>query len=246
MDSSTNRRGVSPVESNSDEDEPRCLSCGKALPNRRQRYCSKKCRDQLENALKDFGTQLLPRLQIEFATFRFADEQLVLNVVPGQSGEVHSFFFRRTPGLEPARDLRRMYVQMVEQWQAAKRATGSDFDAGQKLLSQAMKGVVALDDVKPQRVRPSAEILKCLAGLGIQPDTPVRDLTETYLNKAFRKAAPEVHADTGGSDEAFKKLKEQREILLRWVKSPESVGGRWGLPGRWLYDANKKKWVPPL
>jgi len=139
-----------------------------------------------------------------------------------------------------------MHHQLVEEWQAVLRRTGSKYDAGQVVLANAKLGVVAIEAVKPLKYGRPLDILKCLAALDIRPDTPVKNLTESYLKKAFHETAPKAHADTGGSDEAFKKLMAQYDALLKWVESPNAAGGRRGLPGCWLYHGKKKKWLPPL
>lgn len=47
------------------------------------------------------------------------------------------------------------------------------------------------------------------AVLGVDPDA-----SEAEIKEAFRERAKETHADTGGSSEAFKRVKEAKEVLL--------------------------------
>ena len=65
------------------------------------------------------------------------------------------------------------------------------------------------------------------------------------IKSAYRKKAMVHNPDRGDKSDKFIEINKAHAELLTWAESPR-FRSRAALPDSWCYDAEKKKWVPPI
>lgn len=224
--------------------KPCCVSCGKEVRTYRSRYCSKVCRQGLENKL-NLAVGLLVTLNTRFAAFSFTDSTLYLHLLCNGSKDVLSFMYTRVPYRTPAQDLWDMIEGLGKVWHRKIRQTGKRYLATQKVLEQAQRNtlhrryIIPLEEKRPAFRRKSLRYLKLTTA-----DVISRDAQHT-IKSAYRREVKLHHPDHGGSAALFREIHNAHLDLLNWVKNPRFTIHR-GIPGKWSYDsARGKKWLPP-
>lgn len=222
-----------------------CLSCGEPLPNRRRRYCQKECREEFEFKLKWFNN-LLRTFKTRYATFYFTKHTLILNVLTYMSKNVYTFFYKRTPGLKPAKDMGNMVFELGNLWWLQIKNKKSRSYASWYVLSQGKVSLVPPEMLIPRREKYITGIKKSLDYLDLSKDLLINgEITDKDIKSAFRKAALKYHPDMGGSSIQFRKLKEAYEHIKSWLQNPTFYTRR-GIPGQWSYVGSASKWYSPL
>lgn len=222
-----------------------CLCCGRVMEKNRRRYCTQRCKDEFVFKLKWFNN-LLRVLGARYATFSFTESVLILNVIPANTREVHTYFYHRRPGIKPAQDMNGMVFQLGELWWVQKEKTKSERFASRHILGQGHKRIFPADFVKPVRITRLAGVSQQMTHLRInREDLLNTDRVEEVLKSAYRRAALRHHPDRGGSSEMFRRIRQSYEDLKAWLQNP-SYHTRRGVPGQWCFIGGKGKWVTPL
>ncbi len=222
-----------------------CLSCGEPLSKRKRRYCKKECKEEFEFKLKWFNN-ILRIFKTRYATFYFTQDTLILNVLTNLSKKVYTFFYSRTPGLKPAKDMENMVFELGDMWWWQLRAKKSKSFASLYVLQTGEENLVSPDMVIPNKEKYITGIKKSLDFFKISKDSLLNfSITDKDIKSAYRKAALKYHPDLGGSNDKFRKLKEAYEHIKNWLQNP-SYYTRRGIPGQWSYVGCKSKWYTPL
>ncbi len=222
-----------------------CLSCGEPLTNRRRRYCKKECKEEFEFKLKWFNN-LLRTIKTRYATFYFTKSTLILNVLTHMSKNVYTFFYSRTPGLKPAKDMENMVFELGDLWWFQVKNKKSKSFASWYVLQHAEESIVSPQMLIPKKEKFISGIKRSLDYLGLSKERLINfNISDTEIKSAYRKAALRYHPDMGGSDEKFRKLKEAYEHIKKWLENP-SFYTRRGIPGQWSYVGTTSKWYTPL
>ena len=225
------------------EQPPRqCLSCGAPLGAARRRYCSVACRQRLRYQL-NLRTGLLRALNTRYATFYFTDEVIILDIMTGESGDIHSFIHARRCAATPAQDFARMANRLGKAWWSAKQRTRRRYLASSFLLDMARRGG------SPEAVRPlvitrptvAGSALDCLKLNSTSLDTPE---LKKLIKSAYRRQAKAHHPDAGGNAAVFRRIHQAYEELLGWAENPVFTK-RSGFPDKWFYDGQRNRWVQP-
>ena len=227
--------------------ENRCRACGETLPNRRRRYCSDDCRATLKRELW-FSEALLRALNSRFATFRWTETKLILQVLPDNGAHVFCFFYKRTPGARPAVDLRNMTIELGEKWWKERKSTSSRYGASERVLQQAdvKKSKDTFSEFKRVTRIPKGVSSKSLSMLKIATRDLLKDNAEEVIKRAFKKQAMRTHPDRGGSDRDFIGVKRAFDELNVWIEDPVIEKKRQvGLPDSWVFDRSINRWYPP-
>jgi hypothetical protein len=224
--------------------EGACLSCGDGLTDRRHRYCSNKCRQELERKL-GLSVGLLKTLGARYAAFSFTDSDLYLHVLPENAEEVLTYAWKRTPGFKPAQDLWNLVDGLGGAWHRQVRSTGKRYLATRHLREKAGRNqtppaaVRPLDEKRPAFRRKSLQCLDLSASELLSPHAG-----ET-LKAAYRREAKIHHPDHGGDPASFRRIHEAHQELRAWMRNPRFRVRR-GVLGQWGYDSLRaKKWLPP-
>lgn len=225
-------------------DEATCLSCGDALEDRRRRYCSRKCRQELERKL-ELSVGLLKTLGARYAAFSFTDSDLYFHVLPENAEEVLTYACERTPGLRPAQDLWRLVDGLGGAWHRQIRSTGKRYLATRHLREKARRNQTVAASVKPVDDRRPALRRKSLQCLDLSASELLSPHAKQTLKAAYRREAKIHHPDHGGDPASFRRIHEAQQELLAWMKNPRFKVRR-GVCGQWGYDSLRaKRWLPP-
>jgi hypothetical protein len=227
----------------------RCRSCGGALTHSRRRYCSDGCEQQLRHELW-IAEGLLRALGAQFATFRWTDHHLILQVLPFGADNGYCFFFNRTASMNPASDFKRMVQKLGTAWSGIRDATRSPGKATNKLLegadSKFHPGAIAALTTGQLVLFGVAD--KDLQALQLTKEDLRADDWEARMTRAFRRQAQGAHPDHGGTEEKFIRIKSAFETLSAWRTNPDvSSEIQTSLPDAWVYHGARisRRWSPP-
>ncbi len=225
----------------------RCLSCGADLAKPRRRYCSNKCRKQLDWVLS-LSKGLLRAFSARYAAFFFTDNYVILDVLPVWSKVISRFVFDRTLDNKPAEDLKNLILDAGEKWHQQVGDNKSKSYASLFLLDKNYKKDIDLGSIKPNRKnspRLSRQENACLKALRLDRKDLCADGHVVKINSAYRRMAKVHHPDRGGDTEKFKQLNEAHKQMLLWAEKPQYIS-RKALQDCWSYDASTNRWSPPL
>lgn len=222
----------------------KCLSCGKGLEDLRRRYCSGKCRQELERKL-DLSIGLLKTLCARYATFSFTESTVCLHVLPSNSKEVLSYICERNVGAKPAQDLWQLVDGLGRAWHTKKKATGKRYLATRHLQEQARRDQTLPGSMKPVDEKKPALRRRSLQCFNLAASDLLLPHARDTLKAAYRREAKIHHPDHGGDADSFRKIHEAHQELIAWMKDPR-FSARRGVRGKWSYDSlRSKKWLPP-
>ncbi len=225
-------------------DDPKCLSCGSLLPNRRRKYCSLECRQQLRDCLNR-RTGLLKALSTRYATFYFTEFIVVMDVLLYGSDQIFSFMLPRAKGSKPLEDFRELSNLLGKFWWAEAGRTNKRYKASEHLLERARKSDEPAASVIPMdRVYPSVSGASLVALQLKKSDLKPGRLQE-ILKSAYRRQAKKHHPDLGGDSDTFRKLQDAYERLFNWSHNPSYTHRRGGFPEKWLYEGESNRWIQP-
>jgi len=224
--------------------DPKCLSCGALLPDRRRKYCSQDCRYKLGDCLNR-RTGLLKALNTRYATFYFNEFIIVMDVLPYGTEQIFSFMLPRVQGNKPREDFRQLSNLLGNFWWAEAERTKKRYKASEHLLDKARKSDDPAESVIPfDRVYPSIGGISLVALQLKRSDLRGPRLKE-ILKRAYRRQAKKHHPDLGGDSDTFRKLQDAYEYLLNWSRNPSYVRRRGGFPDKWLYEGESNRWIQP-
>ena len=222
----------------------RCLSCGTTENVVRRRYCSLQCRQNLRQKLNT-RTGLLQALNTRYATFYFSDTSIIMDIVPHGIREVFRFCALRSVGKKPAEDFSRMTNMLGSAWWAEEKITKKYYLASLKVLELAQRCPLTPPLMRPRLVKIPTVKPEALSSLNIsKADLQAKDLIKVIKN-AYRREAKIHHPDLGGQAATFRRLHIAYRELLQWAENPTFIRRR-GLPDKWYYDSDNKKWVQPI
>jgi hypothetical protein len=224
--------------------EAACLSCGDALEHPHRRYCSAKCRQELERKL-ELSVGLLKTLGARYAAFSFTDSDLYFHVLPENAQEVLTYTCKRTPGVRPAQDLWRLVDGLGGAWHRQIRSTGKRYLATRHLREKARRNQAAAASLRPVDDRRPALKRKSLECLDLAASELLSPRAKETLKSAYRREAKIHHPDHGGDPASFRRIHEAHRELLAWMENPRFKVRR-GIYGQWGYDSLRaRKWLPP-
>jgi len=223
-----------------------CLACGEILPKRARRYCSKGCKEQIIWVL-GLSQGLLKTFNVRYATFSFTEDWVILDLLPYWSVYVSRFCMRRTPGLKPALDLKRLILCSGEEWYGLLKTRHSKTSASLKMIHQNHRKDIDPASLIPkvvQRPKLSKREKEYLKLLDLGEEELFSDLLTQKIKTSYRKRAKLFHPDTGGDEELFKLLNEAHKHMLHWSLNPRYSFKR-SLLDCWSYDSLTNRWSPP-
>ncbi|UCD78060.1 MAG: J domain-containing protein [Desulfobacterales bacterium] len=221
----------------------RCLSCGTYENMARRKYCSIECRQKMRYAL-NLRTGLLKALNTRYATFYFTDSVIILNVLPYGSGELFSYLFPRTYGRKPVEDYCTMSNILGNAWWAEKNRTNKRYLATRFLLEKAESKSADATPIRPLEVREPVRLAKSLTFLKLNKSDLNSPELQKKIKSAYRKQAMQHHPDLGGDANAFRRLHDAYEQIIKWSENPTFIRRR-GFPDKWFYDGSTNRWVQP-
>lgn len=229
-----------------------CLACGTPLADKRKKYCSHDCREDLAAQLERWSG-LLVGLEARYANFWFTDALLVLDVLRQNTREVLRFVFQRTPGRKPFEDYFDMANELGTHWWEALKKTRTRFRATEYVFARAERTNVAPEVLKPKAHKKSRVSQKSLTCLRLSLEDLLSDSAHQKIKSAYRRAALRHHPDTGGSNRSFievqKAYDELRRIVIRGrvnrLGDLLTLSRYRALPGKWCFDGRSRRWYRP-
>jgi hypothetical protein len=234
-------RYPSPLKSRS------CLSCGTEQIKPGRRYCSKKCRQQI-NWVLSLSKGLLRTFNVRYAAFSFTNNYVILEMLPVWSKEISRFIGKRTSGNNPAKDLKNLILQSGVEWHHLVNSNNSKSYASLLLLKKNHQKGIDPDSIKPCKkthLRLSKVEKDCLRILKLDKKDLSSDGHIGKIKSAYKRMAKLYHPDMGGDEEKFKQLNEAHKQMLLWAENPQYTSRR-ALQGCWSYDGATNRWSPPL
>ncbi|MCP4681675.1 MAG: DnaJ domain-containing protein [Desulfobacterales bacterium] len=225
----------------------KCLSCGTDIKKPRRRYCSDKCRQQI-NWVLALSKGLLRALNARYAAFSFTRGYVVLDVLPAWADNISRLIYARTSGNNPAEDLKNLVLQYGMEWHYMVDNNSSRSFASLSLINKNHKKDLDPDGIRPNRkIRPKLSKHEdiCLKALRLNRKDLSSDGHTTKIKSAYKRMAKIYHPDMGGDTEKFKQLNEAHEKMLQWAENPMYTSRR-ALQDCWSYDSNTNRWSPPL
>jgi hypothetical protein len=221
-----------------------CLACGETLPPRHRRYCSMVCKQQLLASLNR-RAGLLRALNIRYATFYFTQFVIIMDMLPYDCDQIHSYMLVRKPGSKPVEDFCELSNTLGTVWWNEKNRTKKRYLASQFLLDQATK-----PDAPVERVIPTELVIPAVSNSNlISLDLKVAQMTssrlESLIKQAYRRQAKKHHPDIGGNAQTFVRIKDAYEKLIKWARHPTYARKR-GFPDKWLYEGAYDRWIQPI
>lgn len=220
-----------------------CLSCGSKLPPRRRRYCAVTCRQNLLSSLNR-RAGLLRALNTRYGTFYFTDFIIVMDLLPYDSDQIHSYLLARSPGKKPVEDFCALSNILGNVWWDERNRTKKRYLATRHVLNQASKPTTSVERVVPSELVVPAIRKSNLVSLELDTVDLIPSNLEDRIKQAYRRQAKRHHPDIGGNTQAFIKIQEAYECLLHWAKHPTFTRRR-GFPDKWLYEGAYDRWVQP-
>jgi len=229
-----------------------CLACGTFLADKRKKYCSHDCCEDLAAQLERWSG-LLVGLEARYANFWFTDSLLVLDVLKQNAQEVLRFAYRRAPGKKPFEDYFDMANELGTHWWAAMKKTRTRFRATESVFAKAVRAGVPPEVLKPKAHKRSRISQKSLACLKLSINDLLSDTAYQNIKSAYRRAALRHHPDTGGSSRSFIEVQKAYEELRRIVTRGRTnslgdflTGIRYrAVPGKWCFDGRARRWHRP-
>jgi hypothetical protein len=224
-----------------------CIACGSNGLKRGRRYCSKKCRQQI-NWVLSLSKGLLKTINTRYAAFSFTQDHVILDTLPVWSNGISRFISKRTEGCKPAEDLKNLILQSGEEWHNLVNNKNSKSFASFFLITRRHKKGINPRNIRPdKKFRPRLTRMEnaCLRVLQLQRDDLSSDGLIDKIRAAYKGLAKRYHPDVGGDAEKFKKLNEAHEKMLLWTENPHYTA-RKALHHCWSYDGQTNRWSPPL
>lgn len=248
MEASTDQMCTKTVARYSSAIKPRrCLSCGLEGIKPGRRYCSKKCRQEI-NWVLSLSKGLLRTFNIRYAAFSFTDDYVILEMLPVWSKEISRFVGERSHGYNPAKDLKKLILQSGREWYHLVHNRNSRSYASFFMLKRNHKKGIDPESIKPceeSRLRLSKRERDCLKVLQLDVKDLASDGHIAKIKSAYKRVAKLYHPDLGGDEEKFKQLNEAHQQMLLWAENPQYTLRR-ALQGCWSYDGSTNIWSPPL
>jgi len=222
-----------------------CFCCGLPLDKGKKKYCSRGCREEFMFKLKWFNN-LLRAVNTKYATFFFTEDVLVLNILPFDSWDVYSYFFKRTPGKRPVYDMEKMVFLLGELWWKHLKISGHKDGASRGVLEKGRRHVFQKDLLIPKEKIALVGVSKDLTCLKINREDLISS-EDPYevVKRAYRKSVLRCHPDMGGDEKSFMKVYNSYKNILSWLKRPLYATRR-GVPGHWCFEAGRSNWYSPL
>ena len=153
---------------------------------------------------------------------------------------MYRFLYERKDG-KPAEDTWAMAFFLGDLWQnkfrlSWSRDVASGYVLEQSLLNEPYNQNFTIK--KPVGIKAAQRVL------GLSDEDMIAEDEMERLKKARRKKAKVRHPDAGGVG-SFHKLEQNYEIILKWLKKPR-IKTMYGVPYKWLWAGEPKKWWPPL
>jgi hypothetical protein len=248
METSTELTSTKKTTTHSTLTKPvRCLSCGTDQIKPGRRYCSKKCREQI-NWVLSLSKGLLKAFNARYAAYSFTRGQVILDVLPTWSKGISRFSLKRTPGNKPAEDLKSLVLKSGNEWYKLVNNNLSKSYASLFLIKKNHKKEIDPTSIKPKKkVRPrlskSESVYLKLLHLDRKDLSLNGDIFK--IKSAYKRMAKLCHPDIGGNEEEFKKINEAHKQMLLWAESPHYTSKK-ALRNSWSYDGFTNRWSPPL
>jgi len=221
----------------------RCLSCGAEIGARKRKYCSSECRQKLKWKL-DARIGLVQALNVRYATFYFSETTIMVDMLLYGTTEIFRFHYPRTPGKKPADDFGSMANLLGSIWWSEKRRTSKRHLAAIRVLSYAERKLDSVASVKPAIVTLHAVKRKHLRQLQIDQSELFSPELGRIVKNAYRRLAKVYHPMWEGMPSHFGSFKKPTR---RWSSGANIHGlPATGIPDKWLYDGEKKRWLQPL
>ena len=220
-----------------------CLACGSKLPPRRRRYCAMSCRQNLLASLNR-RAGLLRALNTRYGTFYFTDFVIIMDLLPYDSDQIHSYLLARSPGKKPVEDFCVLSNILGNVWWTERNRTKKRYLATRHVLEQASKPASSVERVMPSELVVPSIRKSNLMSLDLETADLIPSNLEKRIKQAYRRQAKKHHPDIGGNAQAFLKIQEAYESLLHWAKHP-TFSRRRGFPDKWLYEGAYDRWVQP-
>lgn len=225
----------------------RCLACGLTGLDKRRRYCSNECRNQILWVLS-LSKGFLSIFNTRYAAFSFNSNYVILDILASWSKDISRFAHKRSFGKKPAHDLKALILNSGREWYNIIGNNNSRSYASLSLLNRNATSKVHPSSIKPSnKVRPrfSKDQKKSLSVLQMELKELVASEKKTSIKSAYKRLAKVHHPDMGGSEEDFKQLNEAHEQMLLWAENPLFTS-RKALIDCWSFDADSNRWAPPL
>jgi len=229
-----------------------CLACGMVLADRRKKYCSSDCCEDLAAQLERWSG-LLVGLEARYVNFWFTDALLILDVLKQNAREVLRFVYERTPGRKPFEDYFDMANELGTHWWDAMKKTRTRFRATEHVFARAVRAGIPPEVLRPKAHKRSRVSQKHLACLKLSVSDLLSDSAYQNIKSAYRRAALRHHPDTGGSSRSFIEVQKAYEELRKLVArgKTNSLGdlltsSRYrAAPGKWCFDGRARRWYRP-
>lgn len=225
----------------------RCLACGVTGLDKRRRYCSKECRDQMLWVLS-LSKGFLSIFNTRYAAFSFNSSHVILDILASWSKDISRFTHKRSYGKKPAQDLKTLILKSGREWYSIIDNNKSRSYASLWLLNRNSTRKIDPGSIKPSnKIRPrfSKDEKKSLSVLQMELRELIASEKKEKIKAAYKKLAKVHHPDMGGSEEDFKRLNEAHQQMLLWAENPMFTS-RKALIDCWSFDADSNRWVPPL
>jgi predicted nucleic acid-binding Zn ribbon protein len=221
-----------------------CLACGGALPPRRRKYCDISCRQQLLTSLNR-RAGLLRALNTRYATFYFTEFVIIMDLLPYDSEQIHSYILPRTPGKKPVDDFCDLSNILGTVWWSEKNRTKKRYLASQLVLDRAEKPSASVERVMPAALHVPSVRASNLVCLELKAIDLIPSQLGERIKHAYRRQVKKHHPDIGGDPHTFLKIQEAYEVLNKWAKHPTFNRLR-GFPDKWLYEGANDRWSQPI
>ena len=225
----------------------RCLACGTDQIKPGRRYCSNKCREQI-NWVLSLSKGLLKAFNARYAAYSFTRGQVILDVLPTWSKGISRFSIKRTPGNKPAEDLKNLVLKSGNEWYKLVNNNLSKSHASLFLIKKNHKKEIDPTSIKPKKkVRPRLSKSEGAYLKLLHLDRKDLSLNGDILKikSAYKRMAKLCHPDIGGNEEEFKKINEAHKQMLLWSERPHYTSKK-ALRNSWSYDGFTNRWSPPL
>jgi len=248
METSTDLISTKKITTHSTLTKPvRCLACGTDQIKPGRRYCSKKCREQI-NWVLSLSKGLLKAFNARYAAYSFTRGQVILDVLPTWSKGISRFSLKRTPGNKPAEDLKNLVLKSGNEWYKLVNNNLSKSYASLFLIKKNHKKEIDPTSIKPKKkVRPRLSKSEGVYLKLLHLDRKDLSLNGDILKikSAYKRLAKLCHPDIGGNEEEFKRINEAHKQMLLWTESPHYTSKK-ALRNSWSYDGFTNRWAPPL
>ncbi len=183
-------------------------------------------------------------LNIRYATFYFTDVVIMMDLLPYDVEQIHSYMLPRSMGKKPVEDFCALSNILGQTWWRERNRTKKRYMASRLVLENAQKPAFSKATIIPASLIVPAVRASSLITLDLRAaDLNLANL-HTRIKQAYRQQVKKCHPDMGGNSQAFRKVHEAYEMLLRWSKQPSFIH-RSGFPDKWLYQGASNRWIQP-